>query len=96
MSQGYWERTEISGSLPKLWVTQKFLASDETSQNTTLSVVCAYWVGERDNFGGSGFFWDPLVLKLDNGTPLGRQVRTYTPMDGFMLPGYEAAPRRLD
>jgi hypothetical protein len=83
IQDGYWEKTEFSGSLPKVWVTHKFMLSDEKSQNETLSVVYAYWMGELDSFGGSGFFWDPLVLKIDNGTPNGRRVATYTPEAGI-------------
>lgn len=77
---GLWEKTEFTGSLPKLWVTKEFLLADEKFQNKTLSVVYAYWVGELDTFGGSGFFWDSLVLKIDNGTAIGRRVATYTPL----------------
>lgn len=85
MDQGYWLKTESTGSLPYLWVTQKFLLSDEISQNKTLSVVYAYWVDELDNFGDHGFYWDPIVLKLDTGTSLGRRIGTYDPVDGIRI-----------
>jgi hypothetical protein len=82
MAQGLVLTTEYSGSLPKLWVTSQFLALDEKNQNKFLSVVYAYWVGAREDFGGSGFFWDGLVIKIDNGTQLGKRIGVYDPIDG--------------
>ena len=81
--EGFWGGTELTGSTPKLWVTNAFLLADEKTQNETLSVVYAYWMGEMDMFGGHGFYWDSIVLKIDNATPTGRRVARYDPINGI-------------
>lgn len=81
--EGFWEKTEFTGLLPKVWVTEEFLYSSEKAQNETLEVAYAYWMGELDDFGTNGFVWDRLVVKIDNGTLLGKQIGYYTPIYGL-------------
>ena len=81
--QGLWEKTEVFGTLPKVWIKPAFTMMDEKFQNQSLEIVYAYWMGQLDDFGDQGFFWSPLVLKIDNGTLLGRNVGSYTPIRGI-------------
>jgi hypothetical protein len=86
ISEGLWERAGYDeGSLPKLWVTQKFLWLDEKTQNNLLNPVYFYFADSDGTFGlNAGSLWaDPLVLKIDNGTPLGKRIGTYTPLRGW-------------
>jgi hypothetical protein len=83
--QGYWTGTELFGSLPKVNVTEKFFALDRKTQNKFLGVVYAYWMGKLDDFGQEGdvLAWTPLILKMDDGTPNGRRVGSYNPVNGL-------------
>lgn len=85
IADGYWQKTEFTGSLPKVWVNDSFLFLGETRQNKFLEVAYAYWMGELDSFGlhADGFIRDSLVIKKDNGTLLGRRIGTYNPINGF-------------
>jgi len=81
--EGYWQKTEVTGLLPKLWVTNSFLAADEKTQNGVLSVCYAYWMGRLDTFGDKGLYYSSLVLLIDNGMINGRRVATYDPANGI-------------
>ncbi len=80
--RGFWEKTEFTGSRPKLWITPAFAAMDEKFQNNMLGAVHAYWMASLDDFGCDGIVCDSMILKLDTGTPLGRRIGTYDPWRG--------------
>lgn len=77
-------KTEWSGSLPKVWVGHAFHALSESDRNQFLSPVYAWWDGERRDFGRkASMTYDPLVVMEDNGTPIGKRLGVYDPLNGY-------------
>ena len=81
---GLWEKTELTGTLPKLWITRTFLLLGEKEQNQMLSAVYAYWMDRLAGFGKKRGIKlrESLILMYDNATPAGRRVGQYNPIDG--------------
>ena len=77
--EGYFKKIEIENQVGKLWITNKFLLLTEKEKNTLLSVPYAYIVDEL----GSDPLSTPFVLKIDNGTLLGKRIGKYNPISGI-------------
>lgn len=73
------------GTLPKVWVSQRFLMLDIKTRNTLLEVVYAYYSIEDDSFGmtADGLMCLPLGVKIDDGTIGGKTIGEYDPVDGL-------------
>ena len=86
MDQGIVESVGYDGgSLPKVWVTESFLALDRKAQNQFLEVIYAYYNIADDNFGVTDdlVFRDSLIVKIDDGTVNGKRIATYDPINGI-------------
>ena len=84
-TNGFWERTDVLGSTPSVYVTPLFLVQPVKAQNTMLEVAYAYWMCELDDFGQlvGGHSWCHIRIKIDNATPTGDTIGLYDPADGF-------------
>ena len=69
------------GSLPKVWITNKFLNLDRKTQNNFLSVVYADYNIANDDFGiaENVMFRDSLIRKSSTG----KRIAKYDPFDGI-------------
>jgi hypothetical protein len=84
-AQGLWGDLRLSNNVGKVWVTNAFLLLDEKTQNQFLNVAYCWFMGEDESFGCGDLFCDPVIIKVDNATPLGRDVGEYEPMKGIRL-----------
>ena len=80
--EGYWVKTEAN-SIPEVWVTDKWLNQSERSQKATLGLAYAYWMCELDTFGFLDDNWDTMVVKMDDGTELGKRIAIHDPGQGI-------------
>ena len=77
-AQGLCDKFEIENEVGKVWVTNKFLLLSEKDMNSLLEVPYAYTMEHL----GTGIFTTSLILKVDNGTQLGKRIGRYSPTDG--------------
>ena len=47
-----------------------------------LKVVYAHLEREIEGMDNDGLYWTPMILKIENGTILGKRVGEYTPIKG--------------
>ena len=69
----------FGGSLPKVWVTDAFLAGSTRDQNKVLQPIWVYYRLTDASFGEH----DRLVIKWDDGTINGRRLAVYDPVNGM-------------
>lgn len=77
--EGYWQTLEIENGRGKLWITNSFLLLSEKEMNLLLEVAFAYVMDELR----TDIFTTPFVLKIDNGTLLGKTIARYEPVKGI-------------
>jgi len=80
--EGYWVKTQAN-PIPEVWVTDKWLNQSERSRKSTLGLAYAYWMCELPTFGFLDDNWDTLVVKMDDGTELGKQIAIHDPIKGI-------------
>lgn len=85
ISIGYVIKTECTNSLPHIWVTEKFLLLNEIDKNKLLKPIYVYWMGEIEGFGKRNLYWESCVIKIDNGTIVGKRIGTYNPINGIKI-----------
>ena len=84
IKEGVFEKIGYDGvSLPKVWVTDRFLLLDQKTKHSFLEVVWTYYSIKDDDFGSIGLFGTPLVVKIDDGTINGKRIGNYEPFDGL-------------
>ena len=84
-SEGYFETIQIENGVGKLWVTNKFLLLSEKDMNTFLEVPYAYVMDELK----TDIYTTSFVLKIDNGTQLGKRIGQYNPINGVKFYKFE-------
>ena len=72
IKKGYFEKVEIPGSLPYLWVKPLFYTLDFKMKERFVSVVYAYYITENSKYD--------IVVLYDNKT--GKKIGTFSEEDG--------------
>ena len=80
LSEGLFARVGYDGgTLPKVWVTDAFLAGNTREQNKVLQPIWVYYSLTDNHFQRH----DVLVIKCDDGTVNGRRIGWYDPINGL-------------